>query len=243
MAENLREFDLAPGLDRPAQSLRRESEAREQLIVDLGLSNDVFSAQPFPAASMDDHQLESMTEALSLGSDPASVNFSYLRPIARSSVDHYTKEEKEEVKIPVGVRLLLQDWATGADPEDYVYQEGKDNPPEESTPLRQHKGKPTLFTLDSPIIPHSQAPPLVLATSSIVPQVRPEFSVKTPLVAQSQDTTLRFPFSGSQPATSNWDLPGSSQEFMASTQVLPGPHGGRPPVGKKKSVKKRLGGF
>jgi hypothetical protein len=48
--------------------------------------------------------------------------------------------------------------------------------------------------------------------------------------------------SNSQPVPMDAGLSGTSQDFMASTQILPGAYGGRPTI-KKKVVKKRLGGF
>src|SRR6266404_5318154 len=47
IVERLRKYDLILDDYRSGSSLRRESEAREQLAVDLALSMDVFSAQPF----------------------------------------------------------------------------------------------------------------------------------------------------------------------------------------------------
>src|SRR5579863_5893913 len=47
IVERLRRYDLILDDYRSGSSLRRESEAREQLAIDLALSTDVYSAQPF----------------------------------------------------------------------------------------------------------------------------------------------------------------------------------------------------
>jgi hypothetical protein len=46
----------------------------------------------------------------------------------------------------------------------------------------------------------------------------------------------------SQTTAKDPDVGASSQDFMTSTQILPGPFGGRQLI-KKKPAKKRLGGF
>ena len=96
----------------------------------------------------------------------------------------------------------------------------------------------------------SQRPPLVVPTVNIAP----------PTIANSQIFGTRAPFpatqvqrthsdaqrhiaqAGSQP-TDSWDMQPSSQVPFASTQVVPGPYGGRPGAPKKKPAKKRIGGF
>ncbi|KAG7447915.1 uncharacterized protein BT62DRAFT_986039 [Guyanagaster necrorhizus] len=160
--EDLRKYDVAHCPDGTAQSLRREGKAREQLALDLLLSQDVFSVQPLkPPASVPD-DLESMTEALSIGNKPPPVDFRYLQPMLRRTAEAMREggDDDPEMSYPLGVRLLLKEWDAGTDPDNYVYV----------------------------------------------------------------------------------DPYGGSQELMTSTQILPGPHGGRPPpAGKKKPAKKRLG--
>jgi hypothetical protein len=53
MVERLQEYDLILDECRSGSSLRRESEAREQLAVDLALSTNVFSARRFVKSEAD----------------------------------------------------------------------------------------------------------------------------------------------------------------------------------------------
>lgn len=222
LAENLRSFDLKPDPGRSAQSLRRESEAREQLALDLTLSSDVFSSQPFVKAANVDDALETMTESLSLSAEPPSVDFRYLKPVPKP-VDHYSRDEQEsELQLPLGVRLLLKDWDIGADPERFTYRDpyGTEEPSQRAaSPPRVH-------------VPASQ-PPLVIAANTVPPAVINTRAA--PSMGQSQPT-VKIPFSTSQATES------PPQFLMTSTQVLPGPFGGRQNV-KKKVPKKRMGGF
>ncbi|KAJ3540967.1 hypothetical protein NMY22_g4089 [Coprinellus aureogranulatus] len=73
-------FNLIDGDSRTGPSLRLEKRSREQLEVDLRLSRNVFSAQPFVKLGEVDQSLETMTEALSLGDGPPDVDFGYLQP-------------------------------------------------------------------------------------------------------------------------------------------------------------------
>lgn len=258
--KQLSHYDLAEDGRRPAQSLRHETEAREQLALDLHMSADIYSPSRFrkPAEADIDAALETMsraTEAMSLGEmEPSDVQFGFLHPVRKDVVDHYSKEEdaqKSKHVAPLGVRLLLKEWDVGVDPSTYHYDDPYDvsqtksavprysrNPP--SRPMTQNKEQAT----------QSQRPPLVVPTINLAP----------PTIASSQAFGTRGPFpttqvqrtrsdaqrhatqAGSQP-TDSWDMQPSSQVPFASTQVLPGPYGGRPGVLKKKPAKKRIGGF
>ncbi|KAJ7122766.1 hypothetical protein C8R44DRAFT_704467 [Mycena epipterygia] len=227
VAERLRRFDLKPGAERSAQSVRRESESREQLALDLALSHHIYSPQPF---STDNRELEAMTKTLSLDGEPAPVSFGYLRPIAKNSMDD--TDDKEDERMPTGVRLLLKDWDVGTDPRDFVYRDPYDGAPDEPAPMRSRRTPPAELPKERPI--DIQRPPLVVAST---------FDAGRRFL--SQDTNFQHrapPISGSQPLPVTTEVGGISQDFMASTQIMPGAYGGRPAI-KKKIVKKRLGGF
>lgn len=269
--ENLSRYDLADGPDRTAPSFRRESEARSQLALDLSLASDVFAPKrpgKGPAATLDEDLLNisRSTEAMSLGDvEPAPVHFSFLRPICKtdprglpSASENVIGELAAKSMMPPGVRLLLQEWDVGADPMQYEYRDPYDEaaappanvgrpskvpPPQGAQSVQEPRPSTQTQT-------QTQRPP---AIASSVPNAPPAISASQPPVtrrplaaARSQDAfvapTPRPPSSRSQPAET-WGAPASSQEFMTSTQVLPGPHGGRPVPAKKKGAKKRLGGF
>ncbi|KAJ7774188.1 RNA polymerase I-specific transcription-initiation factor-domain-containing protein [Mycena maculata] len=224
IAERLRRFDLRPGLDRSAQSLRRESEAREQLALDLTLSGHVYSPHPFSKEVDPNLELETMAKTLSLDGEPPPVAFGYLRPVAKS--------DDEEKEMPMGVRLLLKDWDVGTDPRDFVYRDPYDNAPHEPAPVRERRPSPPKERPDL-----QQPPPIIASTSTN------HFDASRRFMSQDMNFQHRpAPMLGSQPATTSEGLAGVSQDFMASTQILPGAYGGRPVI-KKKVVKKRLGGF
>lgn len=112
-----------------------------------------------------------------------------------------------------GVRMLLKEWQVGADPKAYVY------------PGSFHEAPKAEMTTSSVI-----RPPTVAASSTpILP--------KPGLVAGG---TRHEVFS--QDAGTVMQTIADSQEF-ASTQIVPGPYGGRSGLSKKKAGKRRLGGF
>ncbi|KAK0210915.1 hypothetical protein DFS33DRAFT_1250416 [Desarmillaria ectypa] len=236
--EHLRKYDLVYSPDRTAQSLRRESKAREQLALDLALSQDVFFVQPLkPPASVPD-DLESMTEALSIGNKPPSVDFRYLRPMPRKTADEGREEggdDDPEMSYPLGVRLLLKEWAAGTDPDTYVYVDPYGDPTEEPTRIQPKSNLPKST--------QPKRPPVVVASSAMVPTVQPTSSRGT-FFPQSQPAIVPVLRSTSQSQISNALPATSSQELMTSTHIFPGPHEGRPPpAAKKKPAKKRLGVF
>ncbi|KAI0372898.1 hypothetical protein BV20DRAFT_990286 [Pilatotrama ljubarskyi] len=266
--ENLARYDLADGPDRTAPSFRQESEARSQLALDLALASDVFThKRPGKNAltSFDEDMLNisRSTEAMSLGElEPPPVHFGFLRPIPKEdplgeSTPAAGTAEVAKAITPLGVRLLLQEWEVGTDPAQYTYHDPYDEKAEVPVRLQRPVKVPIVkegqYTKGSgsPATIQTQRPPAIApsvpkAPPTIVTASQP-FLPRRPLIAtRSQDvlaTTPHVPPSGSQPADSSAAPPSSQQEFMASTQVLPGPHGGRPVPAKKKPVKKRLGGF
>ncbi|KAH0583776.1 hypothetical protein H2248_009379 [Termitomyces sp. 'cryptogamus'] len=235
-AEAFKRYDLAENPDRSVQSLRYEKEAREQLTLDLALSADIFSSQPFSRASNEGPALEDLTKTLSLASEPPAVDFGYLQPKA---ISRYGREETDESEASMGVRSLLKDWQIGTDPEEYVFVDYYDR--RASTPQTTQRTNP-IQAVEIPLGMQLQRPPTILAASAVPPRP-PELGRR--IVAQSQPDlgglpTRAYGF-GSQNALSSQLQTQSSQEYMMSTQVLPGVHGGRPTV--PKVMKKRVGGF
>lgn len=227
------------------------------------MSSDIYSPSRFrkPADADIDAVLETMslaTEAMSLGEmEPSDVQFGLLRPVLKEDKDHYSREEdipKEPTSkhiAPLGVRLLLKEWDVGIDPSTYRYDDPYDAPHARTAVPRHNRNPPPRpMTQNKELASQSQRPPLVVPTVNIAP----------PTIASSQTFGTRAPFPatqvqrthsdaqrhiaqvGSQPADS-WDVQPSSQVPFASTQVVPGPYGGRPGAPKKKPAKKRIGGF
>lgn len=214
LEELLHQYDLADGTDRSSTSVRLESTAREQLVLDMALSCDVFSSQSFSKSQDAGQALEVMTEALSLEDEPPPVSFGYLRPVQKEPVE----DGPEDFTSPLGVRLLLKDWDIGSDPEKYVYLDVYDGSTNSQPVRRMTHTQPTEISATPQV---SQVPPQILpSTSAFLPR-----------------NTVGF---GSQQNLAS-GVPTWSQELVASTQVLPGAYGGRP--GKKKGGKKRVGGF
>ncbi|KAF9454575.1 hypothetical protein P691DRAFT_655672 [Macrolepiota fuliginosa MF-IS2] len=268
LAESLRSYDLIRDDDRTVLSIRRENNAREQLAADLVLSRDVYSPIAFMPPRDVGNDLETMTEALSLGGhdadEPPEVEFGYLRPVVKAKAgDHYNRdkeveeyqvEEKVEagakVSLPMGVRLLLKDWEVGTKTKDYLFQDPYDTTDEPIPRSNVHprlRGLNTMPNLSQPA--PSQRPPMVIPSQSIlsttfVPSSQPSIK-RPPTVVQSQDmltfgrsnrifgAQTQQPFvAGMSQSQASQDHSQPSQQYMASTQVLPGPHGGRPVAGR-----------
>jgi hypothetical protein len=221
--DNLRQYDLKPSDTRSPMSYRIESDAREQLALDLKLSTDIFSSRSLMKQTelSEAEGLETLTETMSLGSEPHSVEFQYLRPRAGGR------------EFPIGVRSLLQEWGVGNDPEKYVFREpdGAPSPklahnsfPEETQPQHPPVQPPTIAR------PKAYYPPVVVATQRAPPLVTTSQPTSNNLMFQTQLQTQPVQnFNKSQPLV------------ISNTQVVPGPFGGRPQV--KKPAKKRIGGF
>ena len=237
--EALHEYDLMTDPDRNTRSFAWENEAREQLALDLVLSGDVFSDRPFSTFPDGNLELEVMTKTLSLAGETPGVDFGYLRPILRRSADYYcTTTEEDEVRSFDGVRALLRDWVVGTDPrfpsvrDHSVGTRLSDSSPADEA-VRNTKTSQGIHLFSS------QRPPLVVA-SSVAPPGQTEGS-KRGFRADQSPPPVHLPVD-SQPILNGSDLAVPSQDCMASTQILPGPYGGRV-LGKKKTAKKRLGGF
>jgi hypothetical protein len=215
----LSQFDLLNEGDRPYRSVQREVRAREQLALDLVLASNIYSSYPVASSKQVDENLESMAEALSLDNDAPPMQFGYLRPLKRDNGEE-DKGSNGAVMGAHGVRMLLKEWQVGADPKAFVY--------------------PGSFHEDG------SAPLVAKAEIAISSVIRP------PTVAASSTPTLPKPglvaggsrfVAFSQDAGAVAETMADSQEVLASTQIVPGPYGGRSGLGKRKAGKKRLGGF
>ncbi|KAK7061434.1 60S ribosomal protein [Favolaschia claudopus] len=253
LEERLRRHDLLSEDegDRSASSLRRETQAREQLALDLTLSRDIFSSRSFlaPTATPTNYrELEAMTKTLSLeDEEPPPMVFGYLQPrfqSKRSASDEDNADKEKKDFIPPGVRLLLKDWQVGANSAEFVYHDPYEGEAEEPRPTPTIKAKAKREVAQSQVEVTeerpTQAPPRIVAASS-----RVEDALRRPFASQGPPVVPRSP-GGSQPVMREAESQAvDSQDVlmpMASTQVLPGAYGGRPAM-KKKVVKKRLGGF
>ena len=266
--ENLARYDLADGPDRTADSYRREAEARSQLALDLSLAADVFASQ-YPGqgatTSFDEDMLSISlsTQAMSLGGGPelSPVQFGFLRPSRAKAVSprhgkagsdtNVETEDTAQSLVPLGVRLLLQEWEIGTDPNGYMYHD----PYDDAAGLRQAVLRPAKPRPVSPqhavsTPPPTQRPPTI---ATAAPRAPPAVAASQPVAPRKPVATTRSqdvfpaqsqrPLNGTSQPTDTWAAPPFSQEPVAATQVLPGPHGGRPNAAKKKPAKKRIGGF
>ncbi|KAF8965245.1 hypothetical protein BDZ97DRAFT_1659285 [Flammula alnicola] len=238
LMDYLEKFNLSYDDDHSSKVREYEQDSCQQLILDLALSSDVYSETSILKRGEVDQTLEVMTEALSLGDEPPPIEFAYLKPLEKSSTVPAGGERKppESPDIPIGVRLLLQGW-DAADPEDYIYQDPYNSA---NMPVPTKPSKSATQNQLRNLVVQSQRPPPVLASNTVTFS-QPEPSSRTVAQVQSQGPFLPYPGIplGSTLVTSQL---GSSQDLAISTQVLPGPHGGRP-ILKKKPAKKRLGGF
>lgn len=240
--ERLRRYDLVLDDYRSGSSLRRESEAREQLAVDLILSRDVYSAQSFAKAETEvteGDEFETMSraaEAMTLSETLPSVHFGYLSPVPCVPADPGNPVKTADVvptgvALPPGVRLLLGEWETITHPDQYAYHDPYDDQQPVATSLIFHH--PTQDRDGAQATQSQQTVPTVIAYSRAGGAAG---------------------ISNSQPISSHLDgrfLDSAGADIhtdslpMASTQILPGPFGGRLPMGKKKGAagKRRVGGF
>ncbi|KAI0030758.1 hypothetical protein K488DRAFT_53551 [Vararia minispora EC-137] len=248
-SDGLRKYDLKMDDYRTGPSLRRETEAREQVALDLSLASHIFAPYPFSKgmpSTNDDDALEVMsraTQAMSLDDDLPSIKFGYFKPTLRTTPyrDGDAAEDKDEQ--PPGVRLLLQEWDIGTDPETYEYHDpyGVDSIMPSAAALPRSGVPKQQRATPGPSQASQHAPPPILVTRPAPP---PIFSASQPAPAPTFSNT-QPPRVAPQPSAlrknASLDIVGPSTQEMASTQIVPGPFGGRPPV--KKPAKKRIGGF
>lgn len=255
LAESFHSFDLIQD-DRTALSMRRENNAREQLAVDLTLSKDVYSPSPFIRPREVDHDLETMTEALSLSEndirEPPEMEFGYLVPVSQRKKSYHEEEAKikieaptGKVSLPMGVRLLLKDWEVGTKAKDYVFRDPystTDGSDSHSTVYSVLQGVTTVPSMLQ--FMNSQQPPTIMSSQASglglvnQPAQQPStmFHIELPSSrstgTQLQDEPLML--------QTLQGYPQQLEQYTPSTQVFLGPHDERQ---KKKPPKKRLGGF
>jgi len=246
IAERLHRYDLILDDYRSGSSLRRESEAREQLAVDLALSTDVYSARPIAKAETEvaeDETFETMSraaEAMTLSEmGLPSVHFGYLNPVPAMTRDS-PSAESTTLSLPMGVRLLLSEWVTGTNPDRYIYRDPYDDQRSEAstfvhgTPIWKNGGGDGTLTTQTPM-----APPVIARSRAGVGPLT--------LISSSQPITRRETgtINDSDPERVGLDIHCDSYVPAVSTQVVPGPFGSRPPTVRKKVApgKKRIGGF
>lgn len=244
--EYLKELNLVSEADRQDPSVRRETDAREQLVLDLALSNDVYSARPRPFAELPSSaacEASSNTVAhpvgMSYSEEPPDVDFGYFRPVRKSGADHYADKDRDSeqdggVSSSRGVRLLLAEWELGTDPKDYTYRDPYGLADIDAQPVPQYRRLPAALPMTQKKQIAPQRPPLVVTAATQPPVVH--IVEHAPATVQSQ-TMQRTHSQQFEP-----DVHAFSQHPMTSTQTLPGPFGGRPGAGKK-AAKKRIGGF
>jgi hypothetical protein len=206
LSESLKAYDLAPDVHRSLPSVRRESTAREQLALDLALSNRIYASRSFF-----DPGLEAMAGSLTIHEN-SEVKFGFLSPMRRPKQQIGEPEGEEEGICPEGVALLLKGWEIGTDPRRFDYHE----PSVGQKSGEQAMTSATKATSPLPVMPRFLTPePAVITTK----KVQQHFTQVDDVVSTQQSSQV---------------------ELMASTQILPGPYGGRP---AKKKAKKRMGGF
>lgn len=231
ISERLRTFDLSPQTEVLIQASRRQNKAREQLALDISLSKDIFSPKPFSQSSQNSTGAVGTEESLS--SSSSAFHFHYLQPMPKS--DYYSKstqeQEEDSITIPVGAGMLLDEWDIGADPEKYAFNDtyGDDTESNREAKSRAQRKRGTT------VQPQYTPPP-----SSFQPETQ-QLPPSIVVLPATQLTTLPR-IEGVESQSTQIMEPESQGGLMMSTQVLPGPFGGRP-TGKKKPPKKRLGGF
>lgn len=145
----------------------------------------------------------------------------------------------QELDGPMGVQLLLKEWDVGTDPRDYTYADPYNDLDHGTTTARRLRSP--LQSPQTVALTQSQRPPLVIASKPFVSQVVPFPAASKPGGILKPASGMPILRTGSQSIVRDLTFNASQQDYMASTQILPGPHGGRQST--KKSTKKRLGGF
>ncbi|KAI6045703.1 hypothetical protein EDC04DRAFT_2558982 [Pisolithus marmoratus] len=244
--EHLKKLQLESNREGTEISLQRQTEAREQLVIDLALSCDAFSPRPITKPRSTESEFGTVSEEKrrnGITDEPPDVEFSFFHPLRRIGANHYKiaeetnpmlSEEDTKVSCPTGVRLLLADWEVGSDVKNYTYRDPYNaTEVDHASGPRRKQALRTPLPTQSTVVP-SQRPPAIVAATGTRSGVRPQWEVTgtqathTAKQSYSQETFYH-----------TFDT--FSQDPMTSTQVLPGPYGGRLTVGRK-PTKKRIGG-
>ena len=253
MAMNgLQSHNLLLADDRTKASLKLENDACEQLALDLGMSSHVYTSKPFSkpdptpleqAQAFEDAvaDISLATGALSINaSGPPPVHFGFLTPVTDRSPDvgQEKSRTREAELIPLGVRLLVDEWKVGEDPKDYKYSDPYGDEMPSTTELRRRAGKESVPTQNSQsqrIEPAPRLNPPTVVAARAPPLVAPS---KTVVIEEREKVTVGGGFTQDNPL----QIQGSSQDVMVvGTQAEPGKFGDRKAGQKKRQ--KRVGGF
>lgn len=260
MMNGLQSHNLFLDDDRTKGSLKLENDACEQLALDLGMSSHVYTSKTFSkevyplpgqVQTFEDvvTDMSLATGALSINvPDPPPVHFGFLTPISARPVDHDPKnvapekpdtpQTEEEDLVPLGARLLLDEWKVGEDPKDYKYLDpyGDDMFSPTETNRRLWKGlSPAQNPQNQPIDPTTQSNPPTVVTARAPPLVALS---KAAMLNEREDLPSRGGFTQDNPLQAQ----GPSQDVATvGTQVEPGKFGDRKTGQKKRQ--KRVGGF
>ena len=255
MMNGLQSHNLLLDDNRTKESLKLENDACEQLALDLGMASHVYTSKRFSkpdttpleqARTFEDvvADMSLATGALSINaSGPPPVHFGFLTPITASPSDRSpnfgpekprTPQSGDAEPIPLGVRLLIDEWEVGEDPKDYKYFDPYgDDTPNPTEPKRRF-GNESLPLRNAQTQPVDPTPPTVMA-ARIPPLVAPS---KVAVVKEREKTPFRGGFTQDNPLQAQ----GFSQDVLrVNTQVEPGKFGGRKTGQKKRQ--KRIGGF
>lgn len=257
--DGLQSHNLLLEDNRTKASLKLENDACEQLALDLGMSSHVYTSRTFskldPAPSEQTQTFEDevadmslATGALSINvSGPPPVHFGFLTPVTPEPADrspsvglekHWTPQTGEAELVPLGARLLMDEWRIGEDPKDYKYIDPYGDDMSSPTEPKCVVGKESVLARNAQSQPIELVPRLNPPTVVVVrapPLVAPS---KTAVVREREKTPVRGGFSQGDPLQTQ----GSSQDVaMVSTQVEPGKFGDRKAGQKRRQ--KRIGGF
>jgi hypothetical protein len=257
MMNELQSHSLSLDDDRVEASLKLENDACEQLALDLGMSSHVYASKTFSrpdsvprgqAQSFEDvvADVSLATGALSINaSGPPPVHFGFLSPIATQPVDSDlrdtgpdepgTSQTGEADLIPLGVRLLMDEWKIGEDPKDHKYFDPYGDNASSPTEARPKLGGESIPDQSQPVDPTPRLNPPTVVTARV-----------PPLVALSKTAELKKREKNTTGGGSTQDNPlqtkGPSQDaMMVGTQVEPGKFGDR--KAGQKVRQKRVGGF
>ncbi|KZS88439.1 hypothetical protein SISNIDRAFT_459919 [Sistotremastrum niveocremeum HHB9708] len=257
MADYLSQFNTIGSTERPLPEnvLRIQQKVCERLALDFRLSMDIFSWRGFqssitnpesnsPEESLDSTPSQPDSPAANHTTPPLPLTFSFLRP-AFSETGKAGVSNGEQ-PVPIGVRLLLQEWTIGENPRSYKYKdpytsrETSDNESESelfgSGKVRDRGAKSKMKLGVSGGIPALQPsqPPRIMSSQT---QTQPPAFLQR---ARSLERDLAPPRFGTQlPASQKQS--GFSQELLPATQPVAGPFASRANGAKK--PKKRTGGF
>lgn len=241
--ERLKQLELRTDGDRSVESFRWERKAREQLVVDLALSCDAFSPRPLTKRNFKTKSDEMTAKDTD---EPPNVEFDHFLPHCKSTMNSSDAsvlragQDIMTVSSPLGVRLLLAEWEVGKSVESYTYRDPY-NTTEEDQPSVTPRRRQVRPTTQTTVV--SQCPPTVVtAATQRPPTIIAANSQPSPSKLRWEKTLAdREPLAFSQEMDR---MPGTHSQTMApSTQMLPGPFGGRPGGARKMPAKKRIGGF